>query len=157
MVYDERLADRVRRALGARDGIAEKKMFGGVAFLHRGKMFVGVTNDDLMVRVGPELHERALAEAHVRPMDFTGRPMKGYVFVGRDGCRTVKAVEKWVERGSSFVATLAPAGSAAAPRRRATPSGATRGATKPAAAGRPARAATTEPRPAKPKRAVRGG
>ena len=86
--------------------MAEKKMFGGLAFLLDGKMFCGIVKDDLMVRVGPERYEAALAEAHVRPMDFTGRPMNGYVYVGPGGSRTVKAIAKWVEQGRAFVATL---------------------------------------------------
>src|SRR5262245_24310570 len=71
MAYDETLADRIRRAIGPRPDVSEKKMFGGVAFLLDGKMFCGITKDDLMVRVGPDHHGAALAEAHVRPMDFT--------------------------------------------------------------------------------------
>jgi TfoX/Sxy family transcriptional regulator of competence genes len=62
--------------------VTEKKMFGGIAFLLDGAMFCGVSGGDLMVRVGAEAHEAALARPHARPMDFTGRPMKGYVFVG---------------------------------------------------------------------------
>src|SRR5436190_1881655 len=107
MPYDETLAERIRRALEPRDDVTEKKMFGGLAFLLDGKMFVGIVKDTLMVRVGPERYPAALAEEHVRPMDFTGRPMNGYVFVGPEECRTEKAVGKWVERGAAFVATLA--------------------------------------------------
>jgi TfoX/Sxy family transcriptional regulator of competence genes len=106
MAYDEVLADRIRDAIGPRNGVMEKKMFGGVAFLLDGKMFCGITNDDLMVRVGPDRHEASLAEAHVRPMDFTGRPMKGYVFVGAKGTKSQDAVRKWVELATAFVATL---------------------------------------------------
>jgi TfoX/Sxy family transcriptional regulator of competence genes len=106
MAYDEKLADRVRQAVGARPDVTEKKMFGGLAFLQGGKMFVGIVKDDLMVRVGPERHDAALREAHVRTMDFTGRPMVGYVFVGPGGSRTTKAVKKWVEEAAAFVATL---------------------------------------------------
>jgi TfoX/Sxy family transcriptional regulator of competence genes len=106
MAYDEALADRIRRVLGPRPDISEKKMFGGLAFLRDGKMFVGIVKDDLMVRVGPEGYEAALAKAHVRPMDFTGRPMNGYVFVGASGCRTDKAVKAWVKLGDAFVATM---------------------------------------------------
>jgi len=110
MAYDENLADRIRRALEPRSGVAEKKMFGGLAFLLEGRMFIGIAKDELMVRVGPEGYEAALAEPHVRPMDFTGRPMNGYVFVGRNGCRTDDAVKKWIERAATFVATLASDG-----------------------------------------------
>lgn len=106
MAYDRDLADRVRRVVGRRSEVTEKAMFGGVAFLLGGKMFVGVTNDDLMVRVGPADHAAALAEPNVRPMDFTGRPMKGYVFVGPDGTETEADVRPWVQRAERFVTTL---------------------------------------------------
>jgi TfoX/Sxy family transcriptional regulator of competence genes len=106
MAYDEKLADRVRRAIGPRGEVTEKKMFGGLAFLLDGKMFCGIAKDDLMVRIGPDGYETALKEAHVRPMDFTGRPMKGYVFVGPGGSRTEKAVKEWVDLSAAFVATL---------------------------------------------------
>ena len=106
MAYDEKLADRIRRAIGPRDDVTEKKMFGGVAFLLDGKMFCGIVKDDLMVRVGPLRYEAALAEPNVRPMDFTGRPMNGYVYVGPGGSRTVRAIAKWVEQGAAFVAAL---------------------------------------------------
>ena len=91
-------------------------MFGGIAFLVDGKMFCGVARDDLMVRVGPELYEQALGRTHVRPMDFTGRPLKGYVFVGPEGCRTQRQVEGWVAKGMTFTATV-PARSRPRPRR----------------------------------------
>ena len=106
MAYDETLADRIRRAVGPRADVTEKKMFGGLAFLLDGRTFCGIVKDDLMVRVGPERYKAALAEAHVRPMDFTGRPMNGYVFVGPGGSRTEKAIRKWVDRGTAFIATL---------------------------------------------------
>jgi TfoX/Sxy family transcriptional regulator of competence genes len=106
MVYDERLAERVRRGIRPSDSIREKKMFGGLAFLLDGKMFVGVSDRDLMVRVGPDAYEAALARPHVRPMDFTGRPLTGYVFVNAAGSRTAAAVAAWVEQAMGFVATL---------------------------------------------------
>ena len=106
MACDERLAERMRGILAGAPGVDEKKMFGGVAFLKQGKMFCGIVKDDLMVRVGAERYEAALAAAHVRPMDFTGRPMNGYVFVGPSGTRTEKAIKRWVDQGAAFVATL---------------------------------------------------
>ena len=106
MAYDERLAERMRGILAGAPGVDEKKMFGGVAFLKEGKMFCGIVKDDLMVRVGPKRYEAAMAEAHVRPMDFTGRPMNGYVFVGPGGTRTEKAIKRWVDQGAAFVNTL---------------------------------------------------
>ena len=106
MGYDERLAERIRLAVAIRPDVAEKKMFGGLAFLNKGKMFCGIVKDELMVRVGPERYEESLREPHVRPMDFTGRPMKGYIFVESAGCRTDKEVRRWVEQGAEFIATL---------------------------------------------------
>ena len=106
MAYDEALADRIRRAVGPRPDVIEKKMFGGLAFLLGGKMFCGIVKDDLMVRVGPERYEAALAEPHVRPMDFTRRPMECYVYVAASGAKTEKAIRKWVEQGAAFVTTL---------------------------------------------------
>lgn len=106
MAYDEALVDRVRRAVGPRSDVTEKRMFGGVAFLLDGKMFCGVATRDLMVRIGPAAYEAALAEAHVRPMDFTGRPMTGYVFVGPAGLSTARAIKKWIDRATAFVATV---------------------------------------------------
>jgi TfoX/Sxy family transcriptional regulator of competence genes len=117
MAYDEKLADRIREALGPRDDIEERKMFGGIAFLRAGRMFVGITGDDLMVRVGPERYEESLGKPHVRPMDFTGRPMKGYVYVAPAGRRTNTSLRAWVTLGARFVATLPPG----RPRRRRPP------------------------------------
>lgn len=106
MAYDEKLADRVRQAVGPRSDVTERTMFGGVAFLLDGKMFCGVATEDLMVRVGPAGYERALARPHARPMDFTGRPMIGYVFVAPGGLRTIAAVRRWTEEAIAFVATV---------------------------------------------------
>jgi TfoX/Sxy family transcriptional regulator of competence genes len=104
MAYDTKLAGRIRNALARRKGVTEKAMFGGLAFLLDGKMFVGIAKDELMVRVGPEHHEDAIAQPHARTMDFTGRPMKGYVFVAPAGLRTDEALAAWIERGRAFVA-----------------------------------------------------
>ncbi|WP_369959963.1 TfoX/Sxy family protein [Pseudomonas benzenivorans] len=85
MAYDEGLAERLREALQGQADITERKMFGGMAFMVRGHMCVGILGDVLMARVGPGAYEQALALPHVRPMDFTGRPMRGYVFVDPPG------------------------------------------------------------------------
>ena len=106
MAYDLLLQRRIQRAVTDREDISEKQMFGGVAFLLDGKMFCGIVKDDLMVRVGPERHEKALGEPYVRPMDFSGRSMKGYVYVGPGGSKTDKMVERWVKRGLEFAATI---------------------------------------------------
>jgi TfoX/Sxy family transcriptional regulator of competence genes len=106
MTYNEQLVERIRRVIPPATNIDEKKMFGGVAFLADGKMFVGVANDDLMVRVGPDAYTAALARTHVRPMDFTGRPLTGYVYVNTDGTRTDAKVSEWVQKALTFVGTL---------------------------------------------------
>jgi TfoX/Sxy family transcriptional regulator of competence genes len=109
MAYDEKLAQRIRTALKGRRGPVEKKMFGGLAYLSNGKMFAGILKDELVVRVGPEANDHALKERHTRPMDFTGRPMKGYIFVSPDGIKTAAQLHKWLTRGQTFVASLYPA------------------------------------------------
>lgn len=105
MAYDESLALRVRGVLGADPDVTEKRMFGGVAFLHRGRMVVGVTGDALLARVGKTLQADSLARPHVREMDFTGRAMAGFVFVDPAGIRTAKALDFWVQRARSFALT----------------------------------------------------
>lgn len=112
MAYDEKLAERIRHALGRRGGVSEKKMFGGLTFLLGGKMLCGIVKDDLMVRVGPERYDEALGRPYVRPMDFTGRPMKGFVFVSPAACDSEEAVAAWVEWSAEFVAKLDGVGSA---------------------------------------------
>ncbi len=79
MAYDEALANRIRGVLAQRDDVTERKMFGGIAFIIGSRMAAGVIHDDLMVRVGPDAHDDAIARPHVRSMDFTGRPMRGFV------------------------------------------------------------------------------
>jgi TfoX/Sxy family transcriptional regulator of competence genes len=106
MAYDEGLAERIRWVLEDQSSITEKKMFGGIAFLLDGKMFVGIVKDDLMVRVGPERHQESLKKRHVRPMDFTGKSMVGYVFVAPDGVVEDAELERWVRMGKEFAATL---------------------------------------------------
>jgi len=85
MAYDEGLSQRIRESLADQSGVEEKKMFGGLAFMINGHMSVGVIKTDLMVRVGPDSYEQALSQAHARPMDFTGKPLKGFVYVDEKG------------------------------------------------------------------------
>jgi len=108
MSYDEGLAERLREALQSQGGISEKKMFGGLAFLSRGYMFIGITGDVLMARIGPEHYEQALSRPHVRVMDFTGKPMKGYVFVDPPGFRNDSDLADWVRSCHRFVQSLPP-------------------------------------------------
>ena len=106
MAYDEGLAQRIREVLDERPDVSEKKMFGGLAFLLHGNMCVGVVGEDLMVRVGPQAHADALREPRARKMDFTGRPMKGFVFVSGDGLGSDADLLRWVERGVRFADAL---------------------------------------------------
>lgn len=103
MAYDEGLAERIRDILGETEGITEKKMFGGLAFLLHGKLTVGITGDDLMVRVHPNEAEALLNQPHVRNMDFTGRPMKGFLYVSPEGVEDEGALTAWVDKSRAFI------------------------------------------------------
>ena len=105
MAYDEKLAKRIRKLIAGNERITERKMFGGIAFMLNGNMFCGVIKDDLMVRVGPDAHEDALAKPYARPMDFANRPMKGMVFVEPDGLNE-PALGHWVTEAAAFVGSL---------------------------------------------------
>ena len=105
MAYDEKLAERLRKIFATHPAAAEKKMFGGLAMMVHGNMCCGVVGSDLMVRVGADGYEEALSQPHARPMDFTGRPMKGFVFVDGAGIATDANLEAWVKRALDFVLT----------------------------------------------------
>ncbi len=107
MAYDEALADRVRDILEGDQGVSERKMFGGLAFMVDGHMACGIAGDDLMLRLGAEGAESALREPHVRPMDFTGRPMTGMVFVEKAGLNGA-SLRRWVTAATTFARTLPP-------------------------------------------------
>ena len=109
MAYDEKLADRVRDVLEEVDGVTERKMFGGLAFMVHGHMACGIAGDDLMLRLGAAGAERALERPHVRPMDFTGKPMTGMVYVAPEGLRGA-ALRRFVGEATEFVAGLPPKG-----------------------------------------------
>jgi|SRR3990172_194928 len=106
MTYDEELAQRVRQVTLDVPGVTERKMFGGLAFMLRGNMFCGVVGLDLMVRVGPDRYQEALAARHARLMDFTGHPLKGMVYVGVEGCKTDEALRSWINQAASFAGSL---------------------------------------------------
>ncbi|MEZ5077815.1 MAG: TfoX/Sxy family protein [Solirubrobacterales bacterium] len=108
MAFDEALADRTRDLLGPREGVTERKMFGGIAFMVGGNMAVGVAGEDLMVRLDPTDAERALAEPHVRPMDFTGRPLKGFVYVEPPAIECDEDLADWVDAAADHAASLPP-------------------------------------------------
>ena len=106
MAYSEQLAQRIRDALAGNRAVTERKMFGGIAFLRHGHMFAGVLDSSLMARVGKPNHDDSLGRRHVRPMDFTGKPMQGYVFIDAPGVRTEAQLRFWLERCEQFVSTL---------------------------------------------------
>ena len=108
MAFDEGLADRTRAALGDVRGVTEIRMFGGLCFTVHGHMAVGVTGDDLMVRLSPEDADVALARPGVRAMDFTGKPMKGFIYVGAQGVKTDRTLMNWVNQGVAFSSSLPP-------------------------------------------------
>jgi TfoX/Sxy family transcriptional regulator of competence genes len=108
VAYDEELAVGIRGALAdAGADVVERRMFGGLAFMVRGHMTVGVLGDDLMVRVGREAYDDALALPGARPMDFTGKPAAGTVFVAGAGLDDA-TLAQWVGRGLAFTQSLAP-------------------------------------------------
>lgn len=108
MAYDEGLAERIRAHLADVPSVAERKMFGGLAFLYAGNMAVGVMGDDLMVRVGPDAADEALARPGARIFDFTGRPMRGWVIVAGEAVSEDEALADWIGRGHAFAASLPP-------------------------------------------------
>lgn len=105
MAYSEALAQRVRKALARRKGIAERKMFGGLAFLYRGNMMVGVLGDRLVARVSPERYEALLKRPEVSKMDFTGRPLKGFLYVGPKALAGT-GLRRWLDEAGRFAASL---------------------------------------------------
>lgn len=111
MAPDPELAARVREAItdqALERGLLlrEERMFGGLAFMLDDKMACGVIDHDLMVRVGPAAYDDALAHEHARPMDFTGKPMRGYVFIGPAGCDTQASVTYWIDRAATNIESL---------------------------------------------------
>ena len=106
MAFDEVVAGRVRNALGTTPDVVEKRMFGGIAFMVRGNMCCGVIGDRLMLRVGPGAYEGALSRPHAKPMDFTGRPMKGMVYVEPAGFASPRDLKRWIDKAMEFVLSL---------------------------------------------------
>ena len=106
MAYDEKLAERVRAALSRKQGVSERSMFGGLAFMVNGNMCCGVVGSDLMLRLGKAGAAKALGEKHARPMDFTGRPMRTMVYVEPAGLRAEAGLRAWIDRAVTFARTL---------------------------------------------------
>lgn len=108
MAYDEGVAERVREIVRSRTGVTERNMFGGLAFMAGGHMFIGILGRTLVARVGPGEYQNALSKPHIREMNFTGRPMKGYVFVEPEGFESDASLQFWVDKCYEFTASLPP-------------------------------------------------
>lgn len=96
MAYDQKLADRIRTRMASLPNVAEKEMMGGLTFMLNDKMCVGIIKNEMMCRIDPELHEMAVEQRGCRTMDFTGRPMKGYVLIDETGMKSEKDFEYWI-------------------------------------------------------------
>ena len=101
MAYDEKLADRTRKLL-PRTKVEEKKMMGGLTFMVNGKMCVGILKNNLMARIDPDVYESALRKKGCREMDFTGKPIKGFVFVDPSGTSNKKDLKYWLDLALDF-------------------------------------------------------
>lgn len=110
MAYDMQLATRIRSYFSAEDhsAVEEKEMFGGLAFMLGGHMCVGATGDRLMARVGPDNYDDALQDMHATIMDFTGKPLRGFVYVEPEALATEKGLHQWIEKCETFVKKLPP-------------------------------------------------
>ena len=106
MAYNEEIAFRVRKLLQKRNDITEKKMFGGHSFLLSGNMCCGVLNDDLVLRVDPKRHKYILEKPHTRPMDFTGKPLSGFVYVDTGGYTDNNELMQWINISIDYVSSL---------------------------------------------------
>jgi len=106
MPFDEALAERVRPLLRGSHSLKEKRMFGGLAFMVNGHMCCGIVGNDFVIRTGPDQYKAALSQPHARPMDFTGRAMRGFVYVNPSGSRCARGLKTWVRRGMRFILSL---------------------------------------------------
>lgn len=111
MAYDEELAGRVREQLASQKDVTERAMFGGLAFLLHGNMvFAASSRGGLMVRVGGDAYERALAEPHAAAVEMSGRPMRGWILVDAAGVSQPRQLSSWIDRGLQLASTLPPKG-----------------------------------------------
>jgi TfoX/Sxy family transcriptional regulator of competence genes len=104
VAYNEELAERVRAVLADRSDVEEKKMFGGLSFMVAGQLCCGVLKNDLIVRIEPAEFETLVAQPHVRPFDFSGRPMQGMVYMDNSGLADPEVLLTWLRRGTDYVA-----------------------------------------------------
>jgi hypothetical protein len=108
MAYGKELAASARKALSRRRGYSERKMFGGICYMLSGNMCCGVLGEEVIIRLGPELAEKALRKKHTRVFDMTGRPMKGFVVVTKEGIRKDEALKTWLKEAADYASSLPP-------------------------------------------------
>ena len=108
MAFDADIASRIREVLSSRNDVSERKMFGGLCLMVGGHMCCGLTDKTLMLRVGPAQYEKVLAMAHTRPMDFTGRPLTGFVCVAPAGFKTKRDLARWLNLSLAYIEGLPP-------------------------------------------------
>jgi TfoX/Sxy family transcriptional regulator of competence genes len=108
MPFDEALAEKVRVLLRGPHTLNERRMFGGLAFMVNGHMCCGIVGKNFVVRTGPDQYEEVLSQRHARPMDFTGRAMRGFVYVNPKGLRSNRELKAWIQRGLDFVLSQSP-------------------------------------------------
>jgi TfoX/Sxy family transcriptional regulator of competence genes len=106
MAYDEGLALRLREVLAEVPDVTEKKLFGGLCLMVSGNMCCGIVDETLMARVGPDQYEACLNLPYAREMDFTGKPLKGLIYVDPDGIAEDEDLQAWVNRCMVFMRTL---------------------------------------------------
>jgi len=102
MAYNENLANRIRESLVSVPDVQEKEMMGGLCFMVDGKMCIGIIKDEMMCRIDPDMQETALERTGCRIMDFTGRPMKGYIMVDDTGMKSIKDFTYWIDLCLAF-------------------------------------------------------
>ena len=102
MAYDEKLAERIRERLSELPNISEKEMMGGLSFLYNGKMCVGIIKNEMMCRIDPDAHDMAVERPGCRIMDFTGRPMKGWIMIDESGMKSKKDFDHWIELALAY-------------------------------------------------------
>ena len=106
MAYDEKLAERLNKLVKNRKDFDQKKMFGGIAFMLNGNMCFGIHKDSLVIRTSQESANNSLKRKYVKPFDITGRPMKGWIMVSKEGIKTKESLDKWTSLAVDFVKTL---------------------------------------------------
>jgi TfoX/Sxy family transcriptional regulator of competence genes len=102
MAYDEKLAARIRERISNLPNIEEKEMMGGLVYMYNGKMCIGIIKDEMMCRIDPMIHDIEVEKRGCRTMDFTNRPMKGYILIEELGMRTQKEFDYWIDLALEF-------------------------------------------------------